>query len=715
MAEQEATALPPDGTGAAETSWTAFPVGIRLELVVVEPPAGLSAADLLEPFVALGNRGRFSRTLLARTVGPTNGVVREVALKLQRDDYPLADLSGWSNCDVDNQWGEQDRLWRVAAASDAAAAVVDVLPRPADGGPCRLPATLYCKERRAFFATPCPECGARLETCKENGLLEQHGLPRYDDSLERFLYCPACRAAARPPRFYTLILSDARLRERAPVGEQTDLYRALRRLACEGGPLPCAGCAHVPSCYPADGSTGNVTRLLTPLSFYEYRCLPLERLHLHYDDFARMLGGRQLDASARLAMSPADGSAPLRRYLFEGDPRGKLPLEILRLKLILFSQLLSAVSNLHRTTQLPHLALSPENIMVEIGAARAGLPSFYNFRARLLGVGKCRRRRFDGLDTSALAVPVLEPPPVRDAAHAAPLLTVSQTPSSGSLTLRSAAPVGPGRMVIEGELASDMYDVRTLRTKDTVHVTVRQGRPLPLAVEFLAHPGEQRGATVVVRSAPVHIDDTTAQQLRTLSGQGAIRATFAVYPCFHVPCDVQSLGLLLFTTLLTNTTHTPAAIAAEVRGLGERVGDFARQHPEASADELWHVALGALREAETDGWLAPSQLVDLPSEHRGIPTGLGSGWRAALMLGLRAFTQVAGFGFCRGHDDFDPAHPEGPVDHLKADLDILGHSIDAELLAMHGKRREITEAIDRVRRSLVESPACGARQGQVRP
>ncbi len=77
------------------------------------------------------------------------------------------------------------------------------------------------------------------------------------------------------------------------VAEQTDLYAPSPRWRDAAVRLPCAGCEQLSSCYPADGAAGGlVTRRLTPLSFYEYRCLALERLHVHYDDFAALLGGR---------------------------------------------------------------------------------------------------------------------------------------------------------------------------------------------------------------------------------------------------------------------------------------------------------------------------------------------------------------------------------------------------------------------------------------
>src|ERR1051326_1686402 len=284
--------------GATE-AWSAFPPGTRLELVTVESGEGRSHEDFVDPFVSLGERSRFSRTLLARVAGPNGETVRELALKIQSDDYPVAELPDWSNPDVDEQWREQYALWTEAAAVGAAPTVVDVLPTAPDGGAPLLPPTLYCKKQRAFFTTPCPECGAPLATCRDGALLEQQGLPRYDRSLERFLYCPRCRDEGREARFYSMILADPTLRKRAPVGEQSDLYVALAHLARAGGPLPCAGCANVPACYPTEPSApSEALRLLTPLSFYDYRCLPLERLHLHYAEFSALLGGKMREPSA---------------------------------------------------------------------------------------------------------------------------------------------------------------------------------------------------------------------------------------------------------------------------------------------------------------------------------------------------------------------------------------------------------------------------------
>jgi hypothetical protein len=674
--------------------WDAFPSRTRLELVAAEPEAGRLSEDLVDPFVSLGNRGRFSRTLAARVAGPQGGTVRELALKIQSDDYPIAELPGWSNPDVDAQWREQYVLWNQAAAGGAAPALVDVLPTAADGGATLLPPTLYCKKRRAFFTTPCPQCGAALETCRDDALLDRHGLPTYARSLERFLHCPRCRDEGRKSKFYSMILTDPTLRSRAPVGEQSDLYVALARLAREGGPIPCAGCANVPACYPSDErAAGEVLRLLTPLSFYDYRCLPLERLHFHYDEFAARLGGRR-DGADR---APSTGTRRLRRYLFEDDPRGKLPLEILRLKLSLFTQLVTAVSTLHRSTGLPHLGLSPENVMVELQAAPTGLPQFYGFRTRLLGIGTARRR-LAGSSPAELAVPLLEPPPVRDAAFAVAIRPEAKSVHAGVFAPASTSAAPGDLLSVAGQLTSDAFDLRTLSPKDAVEVTIRQGRPLPLSLEFLANPTPDGPNRATLRSAPFRAEPALAQQLRSLIGQQPLRATFVVHPCLHAPYDLQSLGLMLFTTLVVNERQPTPVVVETARSLADGIAQFRRQHPDAQPEQVAEFASRQLRQAEAGGPFDPRQMFDRPPAE-GVG-GLGPFWHAALVFGLRALSQAPGFGFCRGQDDFDPAHPEGPADHLLAELQILGHNIDAELLGMQGKRQEIAEAIDGVREEL---------------
>ncbi len=680
-------------TPEAGARWRAFPDNLRLR--VLPAGAGTSgSSDLAEPFSPLAERGRFSRVLAAAIVGPKGEVVRDLALKLQSDEYPATNLPDWTNEDVDRQWATQyERVCRAAAAG-AAPAVIDVFPPAGDGGAAEFPAMLYCKKTREFFAAPCPLCGCGLRVCRDSALLEASGLPRYDRSLARFLYCQACRE--RPEhRFYTLLLDDPALRSTAPVGEQADLYAALGDLAREGGPLPCHGCEHQPTCHPS-GAEGDAVRYLTPLSFYDFRCYATERFDLHYSELIRFVGGA---AVPDVGGSPAAALTARRRFLFQGDPRGRLPLEVLRVKIAVFSQAVAAVRQLHASTGLPHLAVSAENLMVRLSETGRSLPSLYGIETRLLGVGTLRERIFEGLDATRLEVPSLVPPPVREASWASSLFVRAGGAHEGELRIQSVRDdPTDGRMSIEAELSAESYAFDEVSPKDVIHVKVRQARPVPLSFEFIGHPLGRGDDRVRLRSVSVQAAASQKRSLMDLGDQTTIRATFLAYPCLHVPCDIESLGLLLFTTLVANSARGPAAISRAARGLCDRVFAFAEEHPEAEADALAEIAAEAVARAQEEGWLSPRNLYDNPETFPIEAEGnLSPHWRAALVLGLRALTRTPGFGFCRAHDDFETAHPEGPADHFLAELEILQEAIDDELLQMQGRRREMAEAVRRMR------------------
>jgi len=701
MVPEEEGTDPQAGTRAAARSgapsWQAFPATASLALDLAIPPAGRTFEELAEPFVPLGERGRFTRTLAATVTGPTGGPLLEVALRIQSDEYAVPSLAEWTNLEVDAQLARQYDLLRASSAAGGSPRLLEILAPSRAGGPPCLPPTLFCKTKRAFFPAPCPECGAGLQVCRDDGLLETKGLPRYDRSLERFLYCAHCSGTSPQHRFFTLLSSDPDLPSRAPVGEQTDLYAALGSLARGGGPLPCHGCDQVDICHPASG-IGEARRRLTSLSFYDFTCVVTERCDLHYDDFVRVIGMGAGDGEGR---APGGGSrrGARRRFLFEGDPRGKLPLEILRLKLGVFAQVVDAVRQIHHATRQPHLGLAPENLMVRVGRPAHGLPALYRTEVRVLGVGSSLERRLAGLDASGLVSPLLVPPPLRADLFASSLLSSKTMPQDVEMRVLSVAEDGTGRSVVEVEITSGGFDLSSVSFKDALHVRVRQAKPLPLNVELLGNPVRREEEALVLRSVALRADHSHLRSLRDLIGQEAIQATCIVYPCLHVPCDIESLGILLFTTLAANATSPPPArIARFAHRLADQVLAFVDDHPTAGGEDVGAFASDCIRREGDGGWLAVQNLYEEPGRFPSTAApAVDPYWNAALVLALRALTRTPGFGFCRSHDDFDPAHPEGPADHFLSELEILGQKVDDELLQMRGRQEEMAEAIRRVR------------------
>jgi hypothetical protein len=80
-----------------------------------------------------------------------------------------------------------------------------------------------------------------------------------------------------------------------------------------------------------------------------------------------------------------------------------------------------------------------------------------------------------------------------------------------------------------------------------------------------------------------------------------------------------------------------------------------------------------------------------------LPPGL---WAEAIVLGLRAVTNVPGFSICRSRSDFDPQHPEVKVEYLLQLTRSLVRRIDVPLFGLPGRQASIGGAIRTVAREL---------------
>src|SRR3990172_5425998 len=114
-----------------------------LRLALADPSSGRERADLVDPFLALGDRGPFSRTRLGAVVGPQGTPVLEVAVKLQSDDYPLlSEGAGITNAHVERSWQHEAQLVdRVPPVGSGLPVPVEVLGRR-PGEPGVLPPTI---------------------------------------------------------------------------------------------------------------------------------------------------------------------------------------------------------------------------------------------------------------------------------------------------------------------------------------------------------------------------------------------------------------------------------------------------------------------------------------------------------------------------------------------------------------------------------------------
>jgi hypothetical protein len=700
---------PPDpcaSAGRIVDPWPFHPAYPRLRLVGAEAPAGMEPEALADPFVTLGDRGGFSRVLLAEVGGVGDAVLLRLALKLQSDEYPfLPDAAGLTSAAVEAGWRREiAALERCAAGGTGVPALVEVLDR-APGAPAVLPPTFYCKRRRAFFTPPCPACGTPLADLRDPGVLDELGLPRRDRSLARFLACPACPARGET-RLWTLIRDpESGGGSGARVGDAQDLVHALGALARRPGEaFPCQGCEHVPGCHPEAGA-GAALRLLVPVTFYESRAVALSLALLRWDEAMRLAGGASLQAVARGVATESGRARELDRmarslarqpaYLFEHDPAGKLGLEVLRVKLALFAQLCRAVAALHRQTGEPHLGLAPGRVLVSVDPESSGLPWLWRLGVRLAGLGGARRRALPAAQGEAPPVAAYERPLLIDPVFAPPILTQAPLADLPAVaTLLAATAAGDSGVILELALEADTVDLTGVGGNDVLDLSVVQARP-PLSLRLVAVPAGPTERGLRLRTLPVPADADLRQTLAQLVGVPLPRTRFTVQPALHVPVDVHALGMLLLTGLLANAARSAAAVGAAVREVRLRLQQRARAGDDGEA-----LAADAARALASDAFDAV-HLFNEPEAHAAaaarVPDVL---WRDALAIGIRAVTWARGLGICRDAADFDPQHPEVKTEYLLELVESILRRIDAALFGLPGRDAEVRAALARIAREM---------------
>jgi len=458
----------------------------RLELVL-RPE---SRTGGVYPFATLGQNGRYARVLLARVASADGVPFRYLALKVQRDRYDVETDRGnvLSNVEIAELW-EEEHLNLKLLRGDPEGAAAELL-----GGdtPLRvLPPATFCRKREVFFQPPCPSCGKVLRDCEDDGLLTRRGLPRYSESNIRYLHCPACLRTSPDGPLYRLRIEEKERRQ--GVKDSRALIADWKTLALSGpnggqGPgteteFPCRGCPHAGECYgaaapQAQAGAGTLMAVdrLTALSAYDFRVIPIEVLRLRYDEFVDCLGGIGWDdflgehrggrediperiflADLRPRMERAD------RYLFSGCG-GLEALEVFRLKLALFTQLVRRVRRFHELTGKAHLDLKPENAMVDVPPVPAELPILWNFRVKLIDL--CAATAFVyGEDGSRKSLPS---PPVNYAeVYTSPIIRHGQFGHLRpcDLQITGTTDLGDGRRRISARLRSSDLIPGSTRTR----------------------------------------------------------------------------------------------------------------------------------------------------------------------------------------------------------------------------------------------------------
>lgn len=713
---------------------------VSFEIVLNTPREGEDFDSNLEPFATLHADGTFSRTLLARITIGRECVLKYLALRIQKNQYsPEAAqrfLHGTTNPLIESVWQREfENLCNLSAATNAVPQLIDLSTDGNSDEPAVTvwPPLLFCKVRQLLFSTTCPRCGEVMSNCRDDALLTKHGLPTYTLSFYRFLYCPRCVVKGSDPVFYSYALPADLPEERSRGWEGlcSDMAKALREgdsqaeelLDAPRGTLsdnfPCYACGESAICSEngADEATGHtLEERLVPFSFYETFVICTDLLHFHYDEFCDLLGGQSTkELRKKFKMGEKNDGQAVRlaaaesmarnksSLLFEADGSGLDAVEIFKLKLSMFIQLCWSIYEFHRRCNQPHLCIEPRNVLVHLTEIGEYLPSFWNFQVKLTGLSSTAPfGREDNISEDLYL-----PPDNSSIIYTAPVIRHGQFGriQLGDFVLTEVEEIEEmenGRLVkFAGELSSDNIFSQILSRKDLVSVTVPGSgfgiNDLVLWCHLGARQSEGSG-NLKLLSSSVRLEAEVVQRIKDAIGITMPSVRYALFPCFHVPCDLYSLGMMLFRTLLVNDQQELAQVELALGNVKRQLAktlEAASDQESAQALDLMLEELGGKEYADVfDKRNVFYRSVDrLEGRPNAIPNSL---WYNTLLLGLRLTTARKGVSFCEDHGDFDSRYSAGRLELVLETLEGLVRKVGAILFSRSKHSVEVRQIVDEV-------------------
>ena len=703
-------------------------------MVLKDPPPPTGE----DPFVILCDDGGDSRVYLGRILAGERTVLRTVAVKVQPRHGEPAGVEGQTltNAQRRHRWEREWTHYAVLANTDAGVTPV-LFVDPGDplakkpARPIGWPPLLYFAPRRCLV-TARSRSGAILHACADDEILAAHGLPPHGGK-HTFLWDPHAAENGEEPRFFlagkaggdTLPSEceslDVCLQEMAelfadPAG-QLDLTtpKGLRRLGEMVRECPWILDEQARSELAGDGSAN----AFEPWMIEETPALVMELNTFHYDEFCDLLGGidqktfeeRHLGPPTAIGQRARLGGDLIEQIfrqplMFTNDASGLDALEIFRLKWSLFAQVCRSVREYHRRCGAPHLRLSPRHAMIALDPGGNYLPMLWRFQARLISLGS-PTLDLGGGPTGEGAGPTPEifvPPVGGNPLYDAELVRNSSfgIAQRGNFLLVAVEEAGKGQFTIKAQLHHEGIGLRWLSLTD--HIMVSLGRHLvgDADVELLATRDKAReysGRVLHLQSLPLALTAAKRAALEKLRGIRVPNATFRLLPLLGVPCDLHSLGMLLFRALLVNDEQGMGEIALaldELRQDLESISDI--ECEDGQEPNFWEALLAGHRSPETSEIFGRRNIFfhshqRVKERPNAVPQNL---WHEAMAIGLQLVTQFENFSFCAHHGDFDPSHPAARIDPVVRRVEELTRKIDTALFALTARNAEVRQAIERV-------------------
>jgi hypothetical protein len=367
------------------------PVGNKffLNLSLITQDTSLPEENIF-PSITIDDSDPLARLIEARVVSDAGSEVKRLFLFVQRDRYTLKKKALWpfNNNDARDLWQKAFSFYADRKREDQSFILFsnqlsnkgEILP---------FSSLFYCKAIKVFFHPPCPKCGRILQQCEDDNLLRKSGLYPFSTSLKRYLFCSACGS----PDFFVYEMEQTDpsfLKDRRTLIKNFAELKKTEEITT----FPCIGCHLHEECYRKDNRV--LTRVV-PFSFYPFYMFAFEAASLNALDFIALISGATFEEAESLPESNREfgrvtclkavrqACAANTPFLFDHDERHFL--EILYLKLSFLGEVMRSFQSGEKFIN-PDLRPGIDQIWVNLPENSGMLPFFWNFKVKILGIGR---------------------------------------------------------------------------------------------------------------------------------------------------------------------------------------------------------------------------------------------------------------------------------------------------------------------------------------
>lgn len=435
------------------------------------------------------------------------------------------------------------------------------------------------------------------------------------------------------------------------------------------------------------------------------------QMSLQYDEFSDLLGGavwdEAFDRRSRSGFSVARQQTlrPLASY-FSSSPqfffledRQRYALEVFWLKWNLFLGLCRRIQGIHQEHQRPLLNLQPALLRVTLAeATEPFLPVRWGFSLDTSNLRLADRMTLPGMPADFPAQ-LFSPPPDAHPLYSAPLVRRQglEQGETATLLVRSTermrdSPPGEVRGIVQAQLVSDHLKGADYSLGDLFLVTPNLSEEEGESLRIWASKRGSAERGVLLEGVTEPVSSAVWEQFEKARQKVFARSEVVIYKSLHVPCDLYSLGMILFRTLLVNDRQEIEGVYEAVRGTAEQLGPISLSLEEQERQFISRRLRFYLRkEAEV---LSKNAVLHRQEERESgceaIPDDL---WTEALLIGFRLVQT-------RGDHPLDQLGDL--MERVTADAERLGGRIKMELFGSRDRNREILEACDLIRKELSE-------------